>query len=130
MYFCCKICRIPISREVYSLEDRNRLCFEEEKDLLPPGFFFLSDDKNSSSNFKRHGLNCELVSYFLNLNDLINVKHHSDRSRINGCCGLSGFFGINTVCNNNHEIGIEHSDCCMPHTVGLVLEKVELINND
>jgi len=130
MYFCCKICKIAVSKEINVLEDQSRLCFEAEKEFLPPGFFFPESEKIPKINFEHYGLSGDFNRYFLNEIDVINVKDHFDGTRLNGCCGMSGYFGINKVCRNNHEIGIEYSDCIMPHTVGLIVEKVELINNE
>jgi len=58
-------------------------------------------------------------AYLVNLSDTVGTKHHTDLGRLNGCCGLDGCDGPNTLCENGHEIGIERSDCWMPHVLVL-----------
>lgn len=53
----------------------------------------------------------------INLEDAVNTRHHPDTRRLNGCCGLDGRDGLNTVCANGHEVGTEKSDCWMPHVL-------------
>jgi len=64
----------------------------------------------------------------LNLKDTINTKHHSDQSRLNGCCGLDGL-GMNTLCANGHEIGTERSDCWMPHYIHIPTNDVDVVES-
>ncbi|MGE7024575.1 hypothetical protein, partial [Solibacillus cecembensis] len=66
-------------------------------------------------------------SIIINIKDLINSNRHSDRSRLNGCCGLDGCDGMNGVCLHNHEIGTEFSDCWTLHCVILNPELVRVI---
>lgn len=83
---------------------------EDGSDYLPPGYYLLSDGE-----FYANSVN----DYILNKADVVNTVHHSDRRRLNGCCGLDGCDGPNTVCLNGHEVGTERSDCWLPHSVGL-----------
>ena len=52
-----------------------------------------------------------------NSDNIINTKHHSDPDRLRGCCGLSGFDGMNVVCFNDHEVATEQSDCVSSHSI-------------
>ena len=65
--------------------------------------------------------------FVVNLADLVGTKHHSERSRRNGCCGLDGLDGPNLICVNGHEVGTEKSDCWMPHAA-VLLETVVSVN--
>lgn len=88
------------------------------QNYIPEGFFRVDDGK---SDLRLKG------SIIINIKDLVNSKHHSDKSRLNGCCGYDGCDGINRVCLNNHEIGTEFSDCWTLHLVALNPELVKLI---
>jgi hypothetical protein len=82
---------------------------------VPNGYFYQSQSEywtNSNGN------------YLLNLADLKNTKHHWDKKRLQGCCGLDGTDGKNLMCCNNHEIGTEHSDCWAAHCVEFKPEDV------
>ncbi len=94
------------------------LCDEDGKDHIPPGFFKISDGGFFT------GTSGE---YLVNLRDLTNTRHHPDSRRLNGCCGLDGVDGKNLVCNNGHEVGVERSDCWMPHTAHFAPESVESV---
>lgn len=61
----------------------------------------------------------------VNLSDAVGTRHHTNASRLNGCCGLDGLDGLNTLCANGHEIGTEKSDCWMPHALLLAPDAVE-----
>ncbi len=58
--------------------------------------------------------------YVVNINDVINVGDHADPGRLNGCCGLDGCDGVNTICCNGHDVAIRRTDCWMPHYVSFV----------
>jgi hypothetical protein len=62
----------------------------------------------------------------INLEDLKNVEDHADKSRTEGCCGMSGTNGPNKVCKNGHEIGTERSDCWMPWSMAFDEESIFL----
>jgi len=106
MKIYCKICQVELTNELVILKDSSLLCEEDGCDLVPLGFYFLTD--------KSYPVTGEM-KIVINLKDLKNEKRHSDLSRTNGCCGLDGLDGINTVCINDHEIGTQSSDCWMPH---------------
>jgi len=77
---------------------------------VPQGFFSI----NSKEYWSADG------QFVVNLADLVGTKHHSDRGRQNGCCGLDGLDGPNLTCANGHEVGTEKSDCWMPHAAVLL----------
>lgn len=88
------------------------------QDYIPRGFYLIQAETDY-----------ELIkgSIIINNKDLINSNRHSDRSRLNGCCGLDGCDGMNRVCLHDHEIGTEYSDCWRIHKVVLSPELVQLI---
>jgi hypothetical protein len=103
MIFLCAACQIPISSDIRELLDRNLVSNEDGSDFLPRGYYLIArpdDDMISGQG--------EFV---------LNLKDTTDKSRLNGCCGLDGLDGINTLCANGHEIGTECSDCWMPHYI-------------
>jgi len=88
------------------------------QDYIPRGFYLIQEE-TAYEIFKG--------SIIINSKDLINSNHHSDSSRLNGCCGLDGCVGMNRVCLQDHEIGTEYSDCWRFHKVVLNPELVQLI---
>jgi hypothetical protein len=56
--------------------------------------------------------------------DLLDVRYHTDRRRLIGCCGPSGLHGLNQVCSCGCEIGTERSDCIWPHAIYLEPSRV------
>jgi hypothetical protein len=110
MKLVCKICNVEITKKLTELQDFNQLNEVAGEDYIPSSFYVIGDGVYDS---KSQG------KIIVNIKDLINTKHHSDTSRLNGCCGLDGLDGINTVCINNHELGTENSDCWMSHYVSL-----------
>lgn len=93
---------------------------KDGQDYVPKGFYLIQEETYY-----------ELIkgSIIININDLINSIHHSDRGRLNGCCGLDGCDGMNRVCLHNHEIGTEYSDCWNYHKVVLNPELVQLVDD-
>ena len=120
MKFICKICNTEITKHLEELQDLSFLNKEEGEDYIPAGFYIIEDGEYDHTSQGK---------IILNLNDLINSKHHSDTSRLNGCCGLDGLDGINTVCINNHEIGTESSDCWMAHYISLEPDRIRQIED-
>lgn len=118
MKLICKTCKTIISKEVVELKDLKLLNDIDGKDYIPEGFFIVGSQEEYPS---KKGL------IIINIKDLINSKHHSDESRLNGCCGQDGQDGMNRICVNNHEIGTENSDCWMAHFIGLDPEYVTFI---
>ena len=121
MILLCARCQIPISSDIRELRDRNLISNEDGSDFVPRGYYFITradDDMISSQG-----------EFVLNLKDTINTKHHSDQSRLNGCCALDGLDGINTLCANGHEIGTECSDCWMPHYIHIPPNHVDVVES-
>jgi|SRR5581483_21909 len=110
MILRCAVCHIPISDDVHELKDRGRLSDERGSDFLPQGCYLIA---SAADNFSSHTDG----EFILNLKDVHNLQRHSDPSRLNGCCGLDGLDGINTVCSNGHEIGTQRTDCWCPHYI-------------
>ena len=102
----CVICRTPVSAPITELEDLSRLNREDGSPYVPRGCFITSNGNNHPGTEGQP---------IVNLEDLRSSKHHNDQGRLNGCCGLDGCDGFNTMCINGHEIGTECSDCWMPH---------------
>src|SRR5262249_54570211 len=118
LILCCRQCGIALTTRIRPMPATMVLCEEDDKDHIPPGYFKISD----GSFF--HVTSGE---YLVNLKDMINTRHHPDTRRLNGCCGLDGLDGKNTVCSNGHEVGVERSDCWMPHAAHFASESVELV---
>ncbi|MGA3603087.1 hypothetical protein [Lysinibacillus agricola] len=114
MKIICLKCNVEISKQVTKLDDVSLLNENDGEAYIPEGFFTI----------EKFG---ERDSIIINLKDLINSNHHSDESRLNGCCGYDGLDGMNRVCVNKHEIGTENSECWMPHYIALDLVLVKLV---
>ena len=93
--------------------ERDALKEADGEPLLATGFYVIHQARGELF------YHCEDGDYVVNLTDMQNTKHHPNRSRLNGCCGLDGCDGVNTLCINGHEVGTEHSDCWMPHFMAL-----------
>lgn len=118
--FRCARCKIPISCEVQPLSRPLATTSQDGQPHIPQGYFLVSDGSYYSGT---EG------AFLLNLEDAINTKHHHLRSRLNGCCGLDGCDGFNTLCMNGHEIGTEKSDCWMAHALVLDNQRVKRESN-
>jgi hypothetical protein len=103
---CCA-CGVPLSRSVQLLRDPSELDERDGQPHLPTGRFAISGGFFT-------GFDGWLM---LNLADAVNTRHHPDPGRHNGCCGLDGCDGPNTLCANGHEVGTERSDCWLPHVL-------------
>jgi hypothetical protein len=64
--------------------------------------------------------------YVFHLEDIVRTKPHSDPDRLIGCCGVAGNYGKTTLCENGHDIGVEHSDCHQAHAMLLDPRSVTL----
>jgi hypothetical protein len=112
MKLICKNCGVVISNQVEELKNLTLLNKGNYgKEYIPENFFILDDGEVLSELLKGW--------IIINIKDLINSKYHSDERRLNGCCGKDGLDGNNKVCVNNHEIGIEMSDCWELHLIAL-----------
>lgn len=110
--FSCAASGLALTKPLRRLEDLSLLVFADQADHIPVGFYSYVD-----GDFRTQ-FDGEIV---VNLKDSVNTKHTDDLRRLNGCCGLDGDDGMNTLCMNGHEVGTECSDCWMP--CGLVLHK-------
>lgn len=110
MKLFCKICNVEITKSIIELQDLKQLNETDGEDYIPAGFYTVGDGKYDANSKGK---------IIININDMLNTKHHSNASRLNGCCGLDGLDGINTVCINEHELGTESSDCWMAHYISL-----------
>lgn len=108
MIILCKICKIELTTDLLKLSDFTKTNEDDGKDFISEGNYIISDGECYTNTENK---------IIINKNNLINTKNHSIVARLNGCCGLDGQDGLNKVCSNNHEIGIEFSDCWLPHSV-------------
>ena len=92
----CSRCNWALTKLLERLT-HNTIFNEMEDDSVPVGFYAP-----------------ERGDFVVNLNDVLNTKHHTDSRRLNGCCGMDGLDGLNTMCANGHEVGTEQSDCWTP----------------
>jgi hypothetical protein len=104
----CAQCELALTLPLSGLPNKAMLHEESGEAYIPRGYFTISDG-SFFRNTEGH-----LV---VNLSDVVNTKHHPDHRRLNGCCGLDGLDGKNTVCDNGHEVGTERSDCWLPHAI-------------
>ena len=103
----CSACRQPVAKPVTTLNisiDAHAALHEEP--LIPSGTCW-----TAPHNWPSFGSG-QLI---LNLEDLLNTKPHPEIKRFFGCCGISGYQGINTFCECGHELGTLSSDCCDPY---------------
>ena len=114
MKFYCKQCNLELTRELNELSDKSLLNNEPGFDYIPEGFFIFLNTSSPlvPSSDSDGSLGRDVV---INLKDLVNVRPHTDPTRTNGCCGLDGSDGFNTLCVNLHEVGTQSSDCWMAH---------------
>ena len=116
--FKCIQCGVPVTRPVSELPDNTAVDVEDGHDHVPTGTYLINDEDNWTG---MEGW------YVVNLADAVNTQRHSDESRPNGCCGLDGLDGNNTVCSGGHEVGVEKSDCWMSHCLMLDPQAVEIV---
>jgi hypothetical protein len=88
------------------LTNPSLICLEDGQPYLPPGLVAIA---NGTHFPKGH-----IVT---SLGDLMNTANHPDYRRLNGCCGLDGMDGINTICVEGHEVGTACADCWMSHAI-------------
>jgi hypothetical protein len=113
--FQCRICGLPLTQPLTRLDDPSRLCEEDEKAHVPRGFYWVAPDPADDGGYYTEAAGDLLV----NLEDVTNTRHHPDRRRLTGCCGLDGCNGRNTVCERRHVVGTERSDCWHAHSLAL-----------
>jgi hypothetical protein len=103
-----------LTKPLHLLTDKNRLQHKEKQSLVPAGHYWpVSDQEEFEGRIA------------VPIDELIEVRYHSDFGRLQGCCGPSGTFGPNRVCRCGREIGTERSDCIWPHAVYLDPNNVE-----
>ena len=110
--FECPRCGQAITRPLAPLPADQRVCLEDGKPAIPPGYFALSNDDHWTGSGR-----CPLI----NLDDVVGTQYHPDVRRHSGCCGRDGCDGPNLNCTRGHEVGTERSDCWMPHAVVLLV---------
>ena len=106
--FKCATCNVSLTNPLGELEFKSQLKEEDGFDHVPLGFYTIEDGGYYSG---------AIGQYVVNLKDLVNTRPHPERKRRNGCCGMDGCDGMNTICSNGHEVGTERSDCWMPHSI-------------
>ena len=112
----CRECGVALSRPVQRLHDPSALDESDGRPHVPMGRFAVSEGFFT-------GFDGWLM---LNLQDAVDTRHHPDLRRRNGCCGLDGCDGPNTLCANGHEVGTERSDCWLPHVLLLDAGKAKV----
>lgn len=120
MKLICKLCNLDVSKQVIELKDLSLLNKTDGQDLIPEGFYIVADDDDYFTPQHKGFI-------IINIKDLINSNYHSDKSRLNGCCGYDGSDGMNRVCLSKYEIGTERSDCWMSHFVAVDPESVKFV---
>lgn len=120
MIIKCKVCGINLTAELKPLGNTNFLREEDATDFVPSGYYYICEDDYFIDQNK---------GIAINTNDKLNLRNHTDTSRLNGCCGLDGCDGLNQVCKNGHEVATERSDCWTAHSVIFDSNLVELKGN-
>jgi hypothetical protein len=116
IFLVCKQCKTKLTAILEpcgnekSWDDYSDYC---DKDFIDAGFYINDLEGN----------------YILNMIDKRNLNYHSDKSRLNGCCGPSEGELSNLVCRCNTEIGREISDCITPHYTRINREQVNVIKD-
>lgn len=119
--FACARCGIVMTGALVPLADDSLVKTKDGADYLPKGSFAESDGEFFTATDGQ---------WIVNLKDVINTRKHPDLRRLNGCCGLDGCNGINTICAQGHEIGTEKSDCWMPHAMLFDPLAVKMLSGD
>jgi hypothetical protein len=111
----CKTCALAVTKDLVLYKGKS-FGEADSQDYIQSGFYAISDGVyfTKTKNF-----------VIVNVSDILNIKNHSNGSRLNGCCGLDGCDGPNKVCMNGHEVATEKSDCWMPHA--MIFEKDKTI---
>lgn len=104
--FHCRKCEATLSSLVRLLGEGVHLRAIDGQPALNPGQYAVSEGE---------ALGDSVGCFVLNIGDVVGTKRHSNRGRLNGCCGLDGLDGPNILCECGAEIGTEKSDCWMPH---------------
>jgi hypothetical protein len=112
----CKTCNLPLTNEV-KLYTGTSFGEADKQNFIQEGFYTISDGAFFTGSEDR---------VIINIADLTNATNHTNRSRLNGCCGLDGGDGPNKLCANGHEVATEYSDCWMPHAILFDKEKTFL----
>ena len=102
-----------MTRPVEPLPDHKLECMKDGEPRVPQGFYSVEDLDGPQDG-----------GHILHLADKVHSQLTKDFRRLNGCCGLDGQDGMNTLCENGQEIGTECSDCWMPHYLWLNPESV------
>ena len=115
----CRECSVPLSVALERLVVASSSLKDGDKQPhVPRGRLVVSDGESFTETEGQ---------IMVHLSDAINTRHHEEARRLQGCCGLDGCNGRNTVCCNGHEVGTEKSDCWMPHVLlldaGMVVVK-------
>lgn len=118
MIIKCKQCGVELTEELNLLEDESLINGTEGVALIPPGFYILSEGTYYT------GSEGQII---INRENLLNAVPHFDNSRTNGCCGMDGMDGLNTICINLHEVATDYSDCWIAHAVVFESSAIDII---
>ncbi len=104
----CSTCGVALTNPLSLVSnDPFDLCETDGEPRLAKGGYYIAADDDWAAD----------GHYVVNVDDLMNVANHALPGRLNGCCGLDGCDGINTICCNGHDVAIRRTDCWMPHYV-------------
>lgn len=122
----CVECKTPITKSVTFTTEPAPIVEDEDGwiDYPQQGFFTVGDPLGWQPQLYEG-----MTEYYaFNRADILNTTRDSER--MSGCCGSDGMRGINVLCMNGHEIGIEFSDCWqIYHYVQVPPDRVERVES-
>lgn len=116
----CAGCACPLSTELIELTDDSLLSFADGTQLVPSGHLWIpSPDR--AADYSQAAAGHLLVTKA----DTKHLVLHNQPGLLNGCCGLDGCDGPNTLCGHcGSEVATERSDCWMAHSVAFASSAV------
>ena len=112
----CKVCNLPLTNDI-KLYTGKSFGEADMQNFIQKEFYTISDGEFFTGT-EGNVIVC--------IEEGINIRNHTDNSKLNGCCGLDGYDVLNKLCINKHEVASEFSDCWMPRALMFDKEKTVL----
>ncbi len=118
MKLYCKKCNHILTNNLLEESEIKNLKYDDQEELLLLNKYIEVSKTDFWFNIP--------IKYLIHSKS-IQLKNHTNKSRLHGCCGPSNFGNLNQVCPTcNFDIGTLISDCCFPIFVGVDENKVSL----